>query len=687
MHRLPTPTTWLAGLVLLCLAGAGCSRPSEDTGSVGRLTREGIRDSVLSAMDLEADPCQDFYQYACGNWIATQELPADESRWSRSFSEINIRNREILKTIVEETAASPDPELAKVGGFFKACMDEEGVEAAGVAPLQPMLERIGGVNDTETFFDAVGQLQAQGVGALLSSAILADFKNPDINITNFFQGGLGLPSRDYYFDADKSAQLAAYGKHVENMLALSGRSSEEAAAEAAAVVAFETELARVSRPPAEMRQVERLYNKIDVEGLQQLTPSLPWGRMFAVEGYPDIQDLNVGTPEFFERLETLVPGTDPSTLRSYLRFHYLSARAGQLPQAFVDEDFGFYGRTLQGQQELRPRWRRCVNAVDASMGELLGRAFVERQFPGDSKEIALSMISGIERAFEGGLAELSWMDDTTRGRAVEKMDAILNKIGYPDKWRDYSGLRVDSEDYFGNTVRARQFEFAYEMDKAGKEVDPTEWGMTPPEVNAYYNPLVNEIVFPAGILQDPFFHRDFPLAMNFGGIGMVMGHELTHGFDDMGSKFDPQGKMEQWWEDEAIQRFAERTACVDELYSGYEVQPDLYVNGRLTLGENIADLGGIKEAFDAYRQHVEEHGEEPPLTEELTNEQLFFVSFAQTWCQKSSVEADRMQVASNPHSPARFRVIGPLASFPQFAETFSCAEGTPMNPTERCEVW
>lgn len=687
MHRRPMPTALLVSFVLLSTALSGCARQAEESGYANRLTRDEIRQAVTSSMDTSADPCEDFYQYACGGWIATQELPADESRWARSFSEINKRNREALRRIVEDTAESPDPELAKVGGFYEACMDEEAIEASGTAPLESMLETIAAVQDEGGFLDVVGQLQAQGQNALFAVGILADFKNPDINLTNMFQGGLGLPNRDYYFDEDKAGQLAAYREHVQRMLALLGGSPGEAAAEADAVLAFETELARASRTPVEMRQIERLYHKIDVAGLQELTPSLPWGRTLASMGHPDLQDLNVATPEFFERLETLVTDTDPAALRSYLRFHYVSGVANQLPRDFVEEHFDFYGRTLSGQQEMRPRWRRCINAVDASMGELLGKAFVEREFPGDSKEIAQDMIHGIERAFEGGLANLDWMDDTTRERAVVKMDAILNKIGYPDKWRDYSGLRIDSGDHFGNTVRARRFEFNYEMQKAGQEVDPTEWGMTPPSVNAYYNPLLNEIVFPAGILQAPFFHRDFPRAMNFGGIGMVMGHELTHGFDDMGSKFDPQGKLEQWWEDEAVRRFAQRTACVEELYSGYELHPDLYVNGSLTLGENIADLGGIKEAYAAYRLYVDEHGEEEPLIEELTSDQLFFVSFAQTWCQKSTTEADRMQVASNPHSPARFRVIGPLSSLPKFAETFSCAEGAAMNPTDRCEVW
>jgi predicted metalloendopeptidase len=674
-------------LAAACVVDQGGSY--SDPGAASALSSEEISSGVLAAMDTSADPCEDFYRYACGGWLDVTELPGDESRWSRSFSEINIRNRQVLREVLEEFAerGSDDAELAKLGHYYASCMDEEAVEAAGTAPLEPWLERISRVEDAASLMDVAAAMYAEVGPVLFSADVFGDLKNPDTNIANFFQGGLGLPDRDYYLEEDKKKELEQYHAHVARMFELLGASAEQAVADTAAVVSFETALARASRTRTEMRDVERLYHKLDVKGLKELTPSLPWDRFFAGIGYPDIDDLNVGTPEFFEGLETLVGKSSPETLQAYLRWHLVHATANRLPAAFVEENFDFYSAKLQGQAEMRPRWRRCVNATDGALGELLGRAFVERQFPGDSKKIALEMIEQIEIAFQQGLPSLAWMDETTRERAVVKMKAILNKIGYPDEWRDYGALEVDPDDYFGNALRAGHFEFKRVADKAGKPVDPTEWQMTPPMVNAYYNPLINEMVFPAGILQQPFFHRDFPPAMNYGGIGMVMGHELTHGFDDMGRKFDPDGKMEQWWEDEAIESFNERTECVDELYSGYEVQPDLFVNGKLTMGENIADLGGLKEAHSAFRLHTEEYGESESIVDGLTNEQVFFVSFAQTWCMKSTPEMEKLLVNVDSHSPARFRVIGPTSNLPAFAEAFGCTEATAMNPAERCEVW
>jgi putative endopeptidase len=353
----------------------------------------------------------------------------------------------------------------------------------------------------------------------------------------------------------------------------------------------------------------------------------------------------------------------------------------------VDESFGFYGRELSGQKEIEPRWKRCVQATDDAVGEILGKAFVERQFAGESKTMALEMIQGIESAFAANLPDLSWMDDATRARAMEKMKALTNKIGYPDHWRDYSSLTFKKGDFFGNEIAARRFEARREVDRIGKPVDKTEWHMTPPTVNAYYNALANEMVFPAGIMQSPFFHRDFPAPMNYGGIGLVMGHELTHGFDDQGRKFDPKGRLEAWWDPSASKKFEERTACVEKLYEGYEVQPGVHLNGKLTMGENIADMGGVKEAYRAYHDWAGRQGDPEEKVAGLTPDQLFFVSFAQTWCTVASPEFERLRATVDPHSPPRFRIQGPLSNFPAFAKAFGCAEGTPMNPKNKCEIW
>jgi predicted metalloendopeptidase len=653
----------------------------------GAPAEQEVADGVRQAMDLSADPCQDFYQYACGGWLESTELPADEVRWGRSFSEIAKRVRESLREILEESAAHSDPEMARLGNFYGACMDEAAVEQAGLAPLEPWFADIASIQGSGDFLEMTGKLHASAILALFQPLVLGDLKNPDTNINNFIQGGLGLPDRDYYFDESKQEELAAYKLHVAAMFELLGESAADAQAISTAVTDFETELASASRTATEMRDIERLYNKMDVSGLKELTPKLEWGRYFEAIGYPEMDLLNVGTPEFFEKVEQLTNATEPAVLQDYLRWQLVTNMAQTLPAALVEEDFNFFQKTLGGRQEMRERWRLCIGATDGAMGELLGKAFVEREFAGDSKQIAQEMIRGIEDAFAAGLPMLAWMDDVTRSRAMEKMEALGHKIGYPDQWRDYSSIEVREGDYFGNTLRANQFEFKREADKVGHPVDRAEWGMSPPTVNAYYNPLLNEMVFPAGVLQPPFFHRTFPPAMNFGGIGLAMGHELTHGYDDMGRRFNPQGKMTQWWEDEAIERFTERAQCVDDLYSTYEVQPDVKVNGKLTLGENIADLGGLKEAYLAYRQYEEEHGQSAPLLEELTNDQLFFVAFAQTWCSKTTPEEERKRVVIDPHSPARFRVEGPVSNSKDFAQAFGCEQGTPMNPADKCEVW
>jgi predicted metalloendopeptidase len=472
------------------------------------------------------------------------------------------------------------------------------------------------------------------------------------------------------------------------MLGFLGETGEEAAA----IVAFETELAKVSRPRQEMRDPEKLYNKIDVSGLKELTPEIPWDPFLGGIGYPDLQQLNVAVPEFFEALEGLLKETPSETLQAYLRWNLINGTTGVLTEEIVQANFEFYGKMLQGQQEMRPRWKRCVAATDNALGEILARFFVERRFPGDSKKKALEMVHGIEKAFDDNLPALAWMDDGTRARAVEKSKAVTNKIGYPDQWRDYSSVETSADDYFGSAMSATEFEFHRNARKIGRPVDRKEWFMTPPTVNAYYNPTANEMVFPAGILQPPFFHRDFPAAMNFGGIGMVVGHELTHGFDDQGRKFDGKGQMTQWWEDEAIEKFEERASCVADLYETYEIQPGVNLNGRLTLGENIADIGGLKGSYNAFQDWKkdnwsEEQDAEERLLDELTQEQLFFVGFAQTWCTLATEEIERMLVTVDPHSPPEFRVNGPVANLREFADAFQCEEGTPMNPEKICEVW
>lgn len=710
MRILTVPT-----LVLVIACAAGChavktppSRSSEtvaDTPSgqerneprrspepaAARDTPASVALSVLEALDRKADPCQDFYRYACGSWLDTTQIPADQPAWGRSFSTIQKRNEEINRDILEAAAKDPGPdaELAKLGRFYGTCVDEDAIERSGAAPLKPVLDRIDAVQDAGQFLGLVGELHRIEVGALFDVEVEADFKDPDTSIAFFNQGGLGLFDRDYYLEDDEQSTglRGEYQAHVARMLALLGESAEESARGAGEVVSFETELAKVSRPRVDLRDPDKNYNRLDLVGLEKLAPAVPWSAYLAAIGYPDLRQIAVGQPEFYEGLSKIVARAQPATLRSYLRWFLVHDTAPLLSKSFVDENFAFFSATLMGQKEIKPRWKRCVAATDAALGELLGKYYIERAFAGESKTMALDLIHRIEAAFKSGLPELSWMDPATRQRALEKLASVTNKIGYPDSWRDYSSLRVERGSYFQNAAAARTFEYQRQRDKVGKPVDRKEWGLSPPTVNAYYNPLINEMVFPAGIMQPPFFERGYPVAMNYGGIGMVMGHELTHGYDDQGRKFDPKGRLSEWWEPSAVEKFEKQAACVTDLYSSYEPQPGVHVNGKLTLGENIADFGGIKEAYRAYRAWEAEQGAPSPAVDGLTNEQLFFIGFAQSWCTLLTPEIERLLITLDPHSPPRYRVNGPVSNFPEFGEVFACKEGAPMRPEKICTVW
>ena len=568
-------------------------------------------------------------------------------------------------------------------------MDEAGVEKAGLAPLAPWFEAIAKVDSAGTALELAGKLERYQVGSFLRMGATADFKKPDVELLFMSQGGLGMPDRDYYVSQDPKKQelLAEYQKHVAHMLELSGTPADRSASDAAAVVELETELARVSRERAEMRDRDKLYHKIDLGGLEKLTPELDWPRYFAATGYPGITSINVAVPEFFEGLDKALAGASPETLRAYLRWHLIHAAADDLPQAFVDADFDFYGHKLSGQAEIQPRWKRCVAATNRALGEAIGKLYVEKEFPGNSKQVAVEMIRDIEGAFEANLPNLTWMDDTTRSRAIEKVGKVTNKIGYPDKWRDYSKLSIVRGDYVADAMAAASFEFDRDMKKVGRPADKTEWLMTPQTVNAYYRATANEIVFPAGILQPPFFSKDHPAAMNYGGVGAVMGHELTHGFDDQGRKSDGDGVLREWWEPEVAAKFEQAAQCVSDQFSKFEVEPGVHVNGQLTLGENIADLGGVKEAYSAYKAWEAEHGDPPPAVPGLTNDQLFFVSFAQDWCSVQTPEYLRRQVTTDPHSPGSVRAVAAAMNSAEFRQAFSCKAGDTMVANPTCTVW
>jgi putative endopeptidase len=660
------------------------------------VARDPVGAGVVAALDTTTDPCTDFYQYACGGWLRKTPLPADKPRYGRGFGELADRNNAVLRRILEtaaSNAARPKASAidAKLGAFYGACTDEAAIDAVGLAPLAPWLSQVTAVKDEPSFFTTVGKLHTgffAGGGALFTAVVEPDAKRPDVYIAAIVQGGTGLPDRDFYLktDADSRKLLAAYQAHVATMLGFLGETPESAGKQAAAIVAFETQLATIALPRAELRDPDKTYHLLGTGGLQQLDPATPWPAYFTGLGYPKIgADLNVMTPTYFTALGKAVRATPVDVLQSYLRWQILRVAAPHLGKDIVAADFAFTA-VITGAKELSPRWERCVNLTNFSLGELVGQAFVKEKFAGDSKQVALDMIHQIELAFEAGLPALAWMDPPTRARAAEKMKALRNKIGYPEQWRDYGKLRVSRADHLGNFVAARRFNFTREADRIGHKVDRDEWEMPPAIVNAYYNSSHNQMVFPAGILQPPYFSADFPMAMNFGGIGMVMGHELTHGFDDQGRKFDGQGVLREWWDPKVAAEFSTRAQCVDDLYGGIEVLPGVKLNGRLTLGENIADFGGIKQAHAGYLDWRKTHTD-APLIQGLTDEQLFFLGFAQGWCSHETAESQRLRAMTDPHSPPKQRVNVPLAHFPGFWSAWQCAAGTPMHAAKPCEVW
>jgi putative endopeptidase len=671
-------------LLTVAMLVCACKTPRSDPPG-GAVTSDATAAEVASAMDRAMDPCRDFYRFACGGWIDATPLPPDQPRYGR-FQALRERNNLALKGILERAATREDDQI---GRFWRSCMDEAAIESRGLTTLAPVLASIEGVSDASSLFAMVGALHRQKLRVLFDLDVEPDYKAPGVNLAFLGQGGLGLPDREFYRGTEGRlvALREGYLAHVGRVFELSGMAPTVAAGAAADVVAFEVRLAEISLRREDLREPEARYHKLDRAGLDHHA-ALPWDVYFSALGRPDVKAVSLAPASYFADLVAVVSTTPPATMRHYLRWHVLHAAAPHLPEAFVRADFEFYGKQLSGQAELAPRWKRCVNDSDRALGESIGREFVEEHFGKNSREVALGMIRQVESAFSVGLAQLAWMDAATRTAADGKMRAIVNKIGYPEQWRDYGGLRV-GDDHLANVVAAAEFETTERIRGIDGPVDVKRWEMTPPTVNAYYNPSGNEMVFPAGILQPPFFHEDWPMAMNFGGIGMVMGHELTHGFDDQGRKFDGAGTLREWWAPEVGKRFEARAACVEDLYSSYEVQPGVHLSGKLTLGENIADLGGIKESHRAYLQWAADHGVDPHSSamEGLTHEQLFFVAFSQIWCSKSTPENEQVMAMTDSHSHARYRVNGPLANLPEFGAAFSCEAGAPMRPTATCEVW
>ncbi len=680
-------------LALVFVAGCGHEEAAKPVAPVaaGPVTPPAPVETGLdeSAIDSSVNPCDDFYEYACGNWLKKTEIPADKAQWGRGFSVIDEHNEAELHQILEEASKGQvQTQYAdKIGALFASCMDEGAIEANAQTQLKQQLKRIDIIRDVPSLQKEVARMHASIGNPLFNFGQEQDFKDSNSVIGALVQGGIGLPDRDYYLQTTgKMPEIKkAYQAHVEKMLTLAGEPAATAAKDAATVMKIETALAQASMSRVDRRDPNKVYHRIDLAGIEKTAPKWNWKAYLKEMGIPEVTQINVYSPDYFAALNKMLTATPVAEWKPYLKWHMVHNLAPTLSKAFVDENFAFYGKTLSGTAEIEPRWKRCTRSVDRLMGEALGRAFVEKTFGADGKDRTLKMVHEIEASMNANLDGLKWFDDATRKQAHEKLAAIANKIGYPDKWRNYDTLDIGRDSYLANTMHAEEFETKRELDKIGKPLDRTEWDMTPPTVNAYYNPSMNEMVFPAGILQPPFFNRAAVKPVNYGAIGMVMGHELTHGFDDQGRQFDAKGNLRDWWTGPVGKEFDGRAQCVVDQYAGYVAVDDLHLNGKLTLGENIADLGGIKLAHAAY---VTARGNaQPQQIGKWTDEQLFFLGTAQSWCTKRRPELARMRVTTDPHSPAQFRVDGPMSNLPEFAAAFACKPGDKMVRKAQCTIW
>jgi predicted metalloendopeptidase len=645
----------------------------------------------LAALDPAVPPCRDFFQYANGAWLRDHPIPDDHSTWG-AFNQMRERNRVILKEILDQAAGAGAPRGSlrrMVGDFYASAMDTRAIARAGVRPLRPALARIAAVRDRRSLARALAQAHLEGGGPGFGFQVGPDDERSTAAIAQFSQGGLGLPDRDYYLRADpKSLRLRAqYQAHVARMFALLGERPRRAKVHAAQVLALEARLAQASMSLVERRDPRAVYHRMGAADLARIAPGFPWDAYQAALGIREGTIL-VRQPEFFREFSALVRDLPLGQWRAYLRWHAVKDLASSLAPAFERESFAFYGTVLSGTPRLAPRWKRAQDAVDQALGEALGRLYVERTFPPEAKARALALVDNLREALRDRLRTLDWMGPATRAAAEAKLDALAVKIGYPDRWRDYAGLGVARGDYAGNVVRARVFESRRNLAKLGRPVDRGEWEMTPPTVNAYYNPLLNEIVFPAGILQPPMFDPEADDAVNYGAIGMVIGHELTHGYDDQGRQYDARGELRDWWSPEDAAAFAARTEPLVRRFDALEVLPGVALNGRLTLGENLADLGGLKLAFAAFRRSLGGRPR-PGDLDGFTAEQRFFLGYAQAWRFHAREAVARLRAQVDPHAPPRFRVNVPLADLPEFTEAFGCGAGTPMRAPEetRPAIW
>jgi putative endopeptidase len=634
------------------------------------------------ALDRKADPCEDFYQFSCGGWMTKTQIDADKPIAMRSFVAIEDRNEEYLHDMLEKARTQPgtDPVMKKLGAFYGSCMDEAAIDKAGIKPVQPLLARIAKVKDGKSLSSAVAVLQAAGVNALFNFGPVEDSADATRMIAGIDQGGVGLPDRDYYLvdDAQNKTLLAAYTELVTTLLVTAGHKPEAAKQEATEIIALETEIAKVSKDKVARRDPKGTYNKIDRDGVAKAMPHFEWTGFWKTVGLAKNKDVTVTSPEFLTGVDALIVKTKPAVWRNYLTVHTLNQLGAYLTKAIEDARFKFV-QALTGQPEQRARWKRCIAHTDAALGDLLGQVFVRDRFAGASKTAAEEQVKAITTAMQANLDSLPWMDATTKTRAREKLAALASYIGYPSKWHEYK-FAVDPKTFAANALAGRKAENVRLIAKVGKPVDREDWGFSAPTVNAFYSPSQNKMVFPAGILQPPFYSVDFSIPVNLGGMGMVVGHELTHGFDDQGAQYDGQGNMKNWWQPQTEKQFKQRTQCVIDQYSKYGL------NGANTLGENIADIGGVKLALAAYRS-LRASAPEAVVADGFTEDQQFFLAVGQVWCAKSRPEFEKMLITVDVHSPPQWRVNGSVSASPDFAKAFRCKASAKMRPQNQCVVW
>src|SRR5271169_2631717 len=646
----------------------------------------------IDNIDKSVDPCVDFYQYACGNWIKNSEIPADRAAW-QSFSELDESNLEIEKGILEKAAsggASRSPIDQKIGDMYGSCMDEKAVDARGIDPIKPELERVAAVKDKQALIDELAHLHMVGGSSLFSFYSNSDLHNADQVIAYIDQGGLSLPDRDYYVkdDADKVEMRKHLIEYATELFTLAGQTPQQAASSAQQVLLVETLLAADSMDRTKRRDPKNRDHKMTRDEALALAPDFYLNRYFTAVGAPEFSALNVVNPDFFRQVDGVVASLPLDSLKTYVTWHVLRAAAPWLSPPFVAANFKMR-QALTGQKQIQDRWKRCVDLVDGSLGEALGQRYVEATFGAEGKQRMLKMVDALEKSLDEDIQNLSWMSADTKKQAKVKLQAIRNKIGYPDEYRDYSGVVIQRDDLLGNVQRADEFESKRQIAKIDKALDRKEWGMTPPTVNAYYSGSFNEIVFPAGILEPPFFDKSMDDAVNFGGIGLVIGHELTHGFDDQGRKYDPQGNLRDWWTEQDGKEFEKRVSCVADEYSNFVAVDNMKLNGRLTLGENTADNGGARIALMALEHMIadDKTGKEGQSIDGYTPEQRFFLGFGRVWCEKQRPEYLRMQVSTNPHSPGKYRVDGVVQNMTEFQKAWGCKAGQPMVSANACHVW